>query len=197
MKERYNRAFNNIAPEKSDEELYKAVLGKAEDSMSKNIFKKSMVSVATVAACFCLVGITTLAATDKLEGFFKDIKRWDGAVIGTLYEQATDEIVLSVIAVSDELIVTAEMVEPNVFPYVVFETIGIEDYDIVDANGMVAIKGEATEFAEVFEGKTTISIPISGLPSGNYRLVVSGFVGSSKADQPMVLNGSWECEFAR
>ena len=46
---------------------------------------------------FVYIGVTTLAATGKLEGFFKDIKRWDGAIVGTSYEQATDEIDVSVI----------------------------------------------------------------------------------------------------
>ncbi len=150
-----------------------------------------------MAACFCLVGITTLAATGNLEGFFKDITRWDGAVVGTSYEQATDEINLSVISVSDELTVMAEMVNPNIVPYMTFETFGIEDYKIVDVNGRVLVEGGATDFAEIEEGKTMIVIPISELPSGDYTLVVSGFVGSAKADQPMVLNGIWKCDFTR
>ena len=56
------------------------------------------------------------------------------------------------------------------------------------------MKGTKTDFAEIIEGKTEIVISISGLSSGNYKLVVSGFVGSAKADQPLVLNGTWESE---
>lgn len=171
-----------------------------EDIMSKEtnkIFKNPMVAVASMALCFCLAGIATLAATGKLEGFFKDITSWDGAAIGTSYEQATDEIDLSVISVSDELTVMAEMVNPNMAPYMVFETFGIEDYEIVDANGKVVVEGDATDLAEIVEGKTTIVIPISDLSGGDYKLVVSGFVGSAKADQPLVLSGTWECEFTR
>mgnify|MGYP003291961047 CR=1 FL=1 len=83
------------------------------------------------------------------------------------------------------------------FPYRAFETLGIEEYEIVDENGKVVIEGGRTEFVEIMEGKVTIAISISELPGGSYRLVVRGFVGGSKADQPLVLDGDWECKFKR
>lgn len=172
-----------------------------EEQMSKNKtnkrFQKPMVAVASLAACFCLVGITTLAATGKLEGYFKDITRWDGAVVGTSYEQASDEIQLSVISVSDELTVSAEFVNPNVAPYKYFEAFGIEEYEIVTVDEKVVVKGETTDFAAPTDGKITITIPLSELPGGEYKLVVNSFVGSKKADQPLVLHGTWVCEFNR
>lgn len=61
----------------------------------------------------------------------------------------------------------------------------------------VVVEGDTTDFAEIIDGKTTIVIPISELPGGEYKLVVSAFVGSAKADQPLVMNGDWECEFTR
>lgn len=42
--------------------------------------------------CLCLTGVTALAATGKLQGFFSDITGWNGAVVGTSYEQATKEL---------------------------------------------------------------------------------------------------------
>lgn len=47
MKERYSRFMDNIAPEKSDEELFSAVLGKAEKKKNikteeKKILKKRL-----------------------------------------------------------------------------------------------------------------------------------------------------------
>ena len=72
-----------------------------EKKRMNKMFKKPMVAVASFAVCVCLMGVTALAATGKLEGYFRDIKRWDGAVIGTAYEQATDEVELNIIDVSD------------------------------------------------------------------------------------------------
>ncbi len=168
-----------------------------ENTMKTNIlWKKPMLAVASFALCLCLTGITTLASTGKLQGFFKDIVGWNGAIIGTSYEQATDEIHLSVEVVSDKLTVLAEMVNPEVVPYMTFDSFGIEDYEIVDMNGKVLLHGKTTELVELMEGKATISIPINSLSSGNYKLVVSEFVGSSKADQPLVISGNWECEFS-
>lgn len=169
--------------------------------MSKNklkkVFKKPRVAIASMAVCFCLVGVTALAATGKLEGYFKDIKRWDGAVTGTSYEQATDEINMNVVSVSDDVTVTVEMVNLNKAPYMTFEVFGIEEYKIVDVSGNVIVESASTELVEINNGKVVMEIPISELPSGDYSIVVSKFVGSSKADQPLVLNGTWECKFTR
>lgn len=184
-----NRIINNCYNEKEEKVMAK--------NKNRKIFRKPMVAIASMALCFCLVGITALAATGKLEGYFKDIKRWDGAVTGTSYEQATDEIKMSVNMVSNELEVTAEFKTPDKVPYMTFQTFGIEDYQIVDVSGNVIVEGGRTELVQITEGKTTIVIPITELADGKYKLVVSGFVGSSKADQPLVLSGTWEYEFER
>ena len=43
----------------------------------------------------CAVLPNAMAASGMLKGFFRDVKRPDGAVIGTTYEQATDEIAIN------------------------------------------------------------------------------------------------------
>ena len=67
-----------------------------EEMMRKDkrttFFRKPIVAVASLALCICLTGISAMAATGKLQGFFKDITRWDGAVVDTSYEQATNEV---------------------------------------------------------------------------------------------------------
>ena len=93
--------------------------------------------------------------------------------------------------------VTAEFVNPDIAPYFTFENFGIEDYEIIDADGNVVVEDEKTELVEIVEGKIIFEIPVSGLGAGNYKLVVNRFVGSAKADQPLVLSGTWECEFER
>ncbi len=64
-----------------------------------------------MSVCISLTGVTTLAATGTLQGFFKDIMGWNGAVVGTIYEQASDEIELSVIGVTDQLMVEKRLLE--------------------------------------------------------------------------------------
>ena len=114
--------------------IEKCYIETEKKSMNK-MFKKPMVAVASFALCVCLMGVTALAATGKLEGYFRDIKRWDGAVIGTAYEQATDEVEVNIIEVSDKLVVEITMVKPNEAPYSFFEMFGIKKYKIVVDNG--------------------------------------------------------------
>ena len=68
-----------------------------KDSIMKknNMFKKPATVFVAMAICLSL-SVTALAATGVLKGFFQDVKRPDGAIIGTTYEQATDEIALKV-----------------------------------------------------------------------------------------------------
>lgn len=55
----------------------------------KNLFRKPMVAAAVLAACLCVTGVSAMAATGKLSGFFQDVKGMFGAVTGTTYEQST------------------------------------------------------------------------------------------------------------
>ncbi len=71
MKERYNRAFDNIAPEKSDEELRKAVLRKAENTMEKK-FNKKAVMIPVAAALTVAIGVGGVAAANNAE-FIRNI----------------------------------------------------------------------------------------------------------------------------
>lgn len=71
MKERYNRAFDNIAPEKSDSELYKAVLRKAENTMEKKFSKKAVI-IPVAAALTVAIGVGGFAAANNAE-FIRNI----------------------------------------------------------------------------------------------------------------------------
>lgn len=177
------------------------VIEMEEKTMRKNTSKKFLgrpvVAVASLVLCLCLTGVTALAATGKLQGFFKDITDWKGAVTGTAYEQATDEVELSVALVADELAVAVTMLKPEEAPYSSFETFGIESYKIVDLAGSVIAEGEATALAEVVDGKVNVNISLDNISSGEYKLIVNKMVGSAKADQPLVISGTWECEFAK
>ena len=172
-----------------------------KNKMSKrnvyNYLKKPVAAVAALALCLCVTSVTVLAATGKLQGFFKDVKRWDGAVIGTTYEQSTDEINVKIAEVTDELIVEISMVDPKVVPYSLFELFGLNNYKIVDINGKTIVETKDKTVAEVSEGKVMIQIPLNEVASGEYKLVINEMVGCSKADQPLVLHGTWECIFTK
>ncbi len=188
------------------EEMQERILGncyqKMEDkkmnkNTTKSMFKRPMIAVASLALCLCVTGVTALAATGKLQGYFKDITNWNGAVTGTTYEQATEELELKITEVSDKLTVTITMVKPDMAPYSFIETFGLESYRIVDANGKVVAKGDRTELVEIVDGMANVMISLENVAVGEYKLIVTEMVGGSKADQPLVISGTWEGDFVR
>lgn len=162
---------------------------------TNRFFKKPLATAAAVALCLCIGGVTAIAATGK--GFFKDVTRWDGAITGTAYEQATEEISIAVTEVTDTLTVVATIVNPTIVPYMTFNEMRIGSYKIVDSFGNVVVEGVLNEMVPYENGQITVSIPIESLESGTYKLIVDSFVGGSKADQPLNMSGNWECEFTK
>lgn len=158
--------------------------------------RKPMVIAVSLAVCGCITGVTALAATGHLQGFFKDKTRWDGAVVGTTYEQATDEINVSVTSGEGAITVTAEFVNPKAAPYGFISKFGITDYTIFDANGNVFVKDGKTAMTAISDGKIEFIIPVDNLEKGDYKLEISQFTGGAKAEQPLPVNGQWVCEFA-
>ena len=161
----------------------------------KNIIWKRLSMAAALVLCVCITGVTAMAATGKLQGFFKDIKRWDGAVIGTAYEQATEEITVSIEENKNGLSVLVTMVNPEEPPYATIEEFGISSYRIEDMSGEVVVKDSSTDSFPIDNGQVTVKIPLDNILSGNYKLIIDTFVGGSKADQPLKISGEWEVVF--
>ena len=151
---------------------------------------------ATVALCLGLGGVTAMAASGKLEGFFEDVTRWDGAVVGTTYEQATEEITVSAAVSGDSLVVDAVLLKVEEAPYAYVEGFGVQKYQIVDAKGDVVAEGISSETVVITDGKVSVELPLDELESGNYTLIITEFVGTAKAEQDLPIKGYWECEFA-
>ena len=172
-----------------------------EQKMSKRKINKfarrPMVAAASLVLCLCLAGATVLASTGKLQGFFKDVKRWDGAVVGTTYEQATDEIAVKITEVKEKLTLEISMLDSNVAPYSVFELFGVKNYKIIDMDGKNIAEADDENMAELISGKVEVQIPVNNIAEGAYKLIISEMVGSAKADQPLVLSGIWEIEFTK
>lgn len=128
------------------------------------------------------------------DGFFRDIKNWRGAVVGTSYEQATNEVNMTVIATANELSVQATFVDPSVKPYSEVEKLGIAEYQIVDTSGKTVKEGTA-ETVEIVNGQADINIILDDIGSGSYELIITALVAEKKAEQCLNINGNWEYEF--
>ena len=162
---------------------------------NNSFFRKPAAVFAVLAVCLSL-SVTALAATGVLQGFFRDITNYSGAIIGTSYEQASDEINMDVTVNGDEMTVRATFADPQMAPYVYAERLGIAQYRIVDGNGKIVKEG-SVESTEVINGQAAVSINLNDIDDGSYRLIVTAFVSEKKADQPLNINGNWECEFSK
>lgn len=162
---------------------------------NNSFFRKPAAVFAALAVCISL-SVTALAATGVLQGFFWDITNYSGDIVGTSYEQATDEINMDVTVNGNELTVLAIFADPQIAPYVYAEQLGIAQYRIVDGNGK-EVKEGSTDSAEVVNGQAAVNIELDDISSGNYKLIVTAFVSEKKADQPLNINGNWECEFTK
>lgn len=163
---------------------------------NKNKFlKKQLPMTAALVLGICITGVTALAATGKLEGFFKDIKNWNGAIVGTAYEQATEEITVNIVEAGEELSVLVTIINPENPPYSESELFGIESYRIEDMSGNVIIKESSNEERVMFDNQMSLKIPLVQVSSGEYKLIIEQFISEKKADQPLVISGFWECEF--
>ena len=161
----------------------------------RNNVRKPVAVLAALAICLTL-SVTVLATTGIGQGFFRDITNWQGAIVGTSYEQASDEISMCVAVNGNELTVRATFSIPQEFPYREIEKLGIAACRIVDVNGKTVKEGTA-EATEVISGQAAILIPMEDIDSGDYKLIVTAFVAEKKAEQPLNLNGHWECEFTK
>ena len=144
-----------------------------------SFFRKPAAVFAALAVCLSL-SVTALAATGVLQGFFRDITNHSGAIVGTSYEQATDEIDMDVTVDGDELTVLATFVDPNKFPYRESQLLGIADYRIMDAEGNVVQEGATDKFTPVANGQASIVLELNELATGSYKLIVTAFVSEKK-----------------
>ena len=175
-----------------------ALVGKVMDMTNKkvktvNIKKVAIIAVA-VMAVIATTGAAVYAATDG--GFFKDVTNLFGAVTGTEYLNATDEVSINV---TDNMTVAIKFDNPHDAPYAFISEVKLGDYKIVDENGneVVNLTG-GNAVAQVHNGtaELTVDIPNGTLEDGNsYTFVVESFFGLSKADAPIEIKGEWHVGF--
>ena len=161
-----------------------------------SVFRKPAAVLATIAFCFSL-SVTAMAAPDVLRGFFQDVTDWRGAVVGTTYEQATDEILVTAAMEEEILRVWISFVDPKKAPYSEAEHMCISSYRILDTEGAVVQEGANTALGLVVGGKAEFAIPLGSLKGGSYRMNIIEFTTHKKADQPLRISGNWELDFVK
>ena len=132
---------------------------------------------------------------DALTGRYQDITDYRGAVVGTAYVDATNEIKINIKTNDNGLAVQTSFVDPQQEPYVYADRLGIAEYQIIDSNGRTVKEGSAKS-CEIVNGQTTILVDKDGIESGAYNLIISSFVAESKAEQPLNISGKWDSSFS-
>ena len=155
---------------------------------------RKKIAVIEIAAAFCLCMAVAVSAAVQ-GGYFRDITNWTGAVTGEAYEQATEEIEVRATVEQETLCLTATILVPDSAPYRELEALLLGRYKIVDAAGNVLAEGKGDDAFTITESEVVIPLSLEGLASGSYKLAVSSFVGTKKADQPLEISGNWECSF--
>ncbi len=159
--------------------------------------KRPAAAFAAFLLCFTLAGITGLAAAGKMKGFFRDIRNWNGAVTGTAYEEASDEIRIEAESMDDALLAVITFREPDRAPYREITGLAVEEYRIIDDTGKTVYEGSPGGITRIEAGRVSITLPANPLPAGGYRLIITRLSGHKKADQPLMISGTWIIPFTR
>ena len=190
-------------------DLKKEIKNMEERTMSKpKITTKRTLAIAAVLA-LCLVTVCMTPLANSIRGFFSDIIRFDGAVTGTQYENATNDIKVDVLDVTSEngnVIIPLELSfeNPTEAPFPYIQEVAVSEYKILNNNNKEIIKtklsAEDGDKGTVSDGKVLVNLSLndSKLKSGEeYTIVIDKMYGLSKADAPLHITGTWECNFIR
>ena len=176
-------------------------------SKPKITMKRTLAIAAVLALCIITVTMTPLA--NSIKGFFSDIVRFDGAITGTQYENATNDIKVDVLDVTSEngnVIIPLELSfeNPTEAPFPYIQEVAVSEYKIVDSNNKDIIKtkvsAEDGEKGTINNGKVLVNLSLNDakLKSGEeYTIVIDKMYGLAKADAPLHITGTWRCNFIR
>ena len=190
-------------------DLKEEIKNMEERTMSKPkiTIKRALALVAVLALCLVTVCMTPLASSIK--GFFSDIIRFDGAITGTQYENATNDIKVDVLETTSEngnVIIPVELTfeNPTEAPFPYIQEVAISEYKILDSNNKEIIKtklsAEDGDKGTVSDGKVLVNLSLNEakLNSGEeYTIVIEKMYGLAKADAPLHITGTWKCKFIR
>ena len=190
-------------------DLNEEIKNMEERTMSKpKITTKRTLAIAAVLA-LCLVTVCMTPLANSIRGFFSDIIRFDGAITGTKYENATNDIKVDVLEVTSEngnVIIPLELSfeNPTEAPFPYIQEVAVSEYKIVDSNNKEIIKtklsAEDGDKGTVSDGKVLVNLSLNDtkLKSGEeYTIVIEKMYGLAKADAPLHITGTWKCNFIR
>ena len=173
-------------------------------SKPKSIMKRT-VAIAAVLA-FCIITVTMTPLANEIKGFFSDIIGFNGAITGTQYENATNDIKVNAMEIATDngnAIIPLELTFKNPNKAHIQE-IAVADYMILDETTGEILKLEC--YPE-YSGKGTIkdgnalvnlSLNDTKFKSGKeYILVIEKMYGLAKADAPLHIIGNWKCKFIK
>ncbi len=187
-------------------EIIKNMEGKTMSKPKRSI-KRTVVIAAVLAICIITVTMTPMA--NSLKGFFSDIIRFDGAVTGTKYENATNEITAyakEMVMENGNAVIPLELTfeNPNEAPFPYIQEIAVADYIILDSKTGEVLKMECypeySGVGTVKDGKVLVNLSTGDTEfriGEEYTIVIKKMYGLSKADAPFHITGDWECKFVR
>lgn len=189
-----------------EDEIRMAKSNDTSKNKSRITIKRLFVIAAVLVFCITTVIMTPLA--NSLKGFFSDIVRFDGAVTGTKYENATYEIKIEVSELTNKdgntiIPLNLTFKNPAQAPFLYIQEIVVAEYRILDSQNkeIVRIKHSAQtgEKGIISEGMALINLSLKdvSLKSGEeYTIIIEKMYGLSKADSPLHITGEWMCKFA-
>ncbi len=169
--------------------------------------KRTLIMVAVLTLCIVTITMTPLA--NSIRGFFSDIIRFDGAITGTQYENATNDIEVNALELTSKngkVVIPLELTfaNPTEAPFPYIQEVVVAEYKILDPNNkkIVKIKLSAEDGAKgtVNEGKVLVNLLIDDAKfkaGQEYSIVIEKMYGLSKADAPLHITGTWECKFVK
>lgn len=158
--------------------------------------------VGTVAAVLTICTITVVSA-GALTGYFKDVKNFSGAIVGTEYINATNNIQMNVLETTDEYIsLDIKFTNPNEAPFAFIQELYVTEYIVIDQNNnevfVVNSDVENSSTAVIEADGVLIKLPAKNLNiEETYTLKINTIYGLAKAEQPLKITGDWKCEFKR
>ncbi len=162
-------------------------------------FRKS--TIAAAVALVLTAGLLTaggITYADSIRGAFSDIVRFDGAVVGTEYHNATEEIEVTAEADGETVTVNARFLYPADAPYAFITELSFKNVTLTDSSGAKLMTIEETELADINNGSVSIPIPVGTVtfsPNTEYTITFDTVVGHAKAEQPLPMSGNWSCSF--
>ena len=200
-------AKSNIsAPFDLKTELKNMEVNNRSRQANKSWIRKTVAIAAVLSLCIITVTLTPIA--NSIKGFFRDITRFDGAITGTEYANATNDIkvdVLELASANGNAVIPLELTfeKPNEAPFAYIQEIAVADYIILDSTTreVLAIKSypQYSGKGTVTDGKVLVNIPLDKELKENetYFIQIDKIYGLSKGDAPLHISGTWKCEFAR